>query len=55
MVTVGFVDKVFMNDSQYANEEAFLSAGALVETLMNWLPLSSSKNPVDEHIHWIHF
>ena len=41
---VGFVDAVFMNDTKYANEEAFLSIDNLLETLKQWAPLSSSKS-----------
>ncbi|KAK5172793.1 uncharacterized protein LTR77_002913 [Saxophila tyrrhenica] len=38
---LGYSDKVFMNESKYANEGAFLSEDKLKETLASWVPLSS--------------
>jgi len=37
----GFLDKVFMNDSKFANEEALADPEKLRATLKQWLPLSS--------------
>ncbi|KAK5732120.1 hypothetical protein LTR17_010828 [Elasticomyces elasticus] len=37
----GFVDKLFMNESKYANEAAFADPEQLHKTLAEWLPLSS--------------
>lgn len=34
-----------MNESKYANEDAFLSKGKLDETLHHWTSLSSSTTP----------
>jgi hypothetical protein len=41
---VGYTYKVFMNDTTYANEEAFLNETKLLETLRNWIPMSSSES-----------
>lgn len=38
---VGVVDTVFMNDSRFANDEAFVSQEKLDETLRMWVGLSS--------------
>ena len=45
---VGYVEKVFMNDTRYANEDAFMSEENLEKTLKEWLPLSSSQSPPQE-------
>ena len=54
---VGFVDTVFMNDTKYANEEAFLSMDNLLETLKQWVPLSSSRSTRADHcgMLWLTF
>jgi hypothetical protein len=54
---VGFVDTVFMNDSKYANEEAFLSMDSLLEALKQWVPLSSSRSTRTDHcaLLWLTF
>ena len=54
---VGFVHKLFMNDSKYANGEAFLSMDNLLETLKQWVPLSSSTSTRTDHyaLLWLIF
>ena len=42
---VGYVDKVFMNDTRFANEDAFMTKEALYDTLREWVALSSSRHP----------
>ena len=41
-LAVGFVNKVFMNDTRFANEDALADPEKLRETLKEWLPMSSS-------------
>ena len=54
---VGFVHHVFMNDTKYANGEAFLSMDNLLETLKQWVPLSSSTSTGTDHcaLLWLTF
>lgn len=42
LVAVGFVNRVFMNDTTFANEDALADPEKLRETLKEWLPMSSS-------------
>lgn len=41
IISFGYMDRTFMNDTKYANEEALADPQRLQETLANWLPLSS--------------
>jgi hypothetical protein len=54
---VGFVNTVFLNNTKYANKEAFLSMDNLLETLKQWVPLSSSKSTRTDHfaLLWLIF